>query len=129
MSPALTRHPALSIIVPVFNEAESLPLTVAAIFQELGADTDFLELVLVDDGSRDQSWNVIDKLCSTNRNIKAIKFRRNYGKSAGLNEGFKIARQRLAGCAPHPAIRNTRMEQDHTGARASDIRHKPGSAN
>src|SRR6185369_14916009 len=46
------------------------------------------EVILVDDGSKDNSWNVIEKITSENPNIKGIKFRRNYGKSAALNEGF-----------------------------------------
>ena len=49
------------------------------------------EIILIDDGSTDHSWNVIEKLRASNPNIKGIKFQRNYGKSAALNEGFKAA--------------------------------------
>jgi glycosyltransferase involved in cell wall biosynthesis len=50
------------------------------------------EIVLIDDGSTDDSWNVIEQLILSNNNIKGIKFQRNYGKSAALNEGFKAAK-------------------------------------
>lgn len=82
----------VSIVVPLFNEEESLPELCAWI--ERVADQHHLsyEIILIDDGSTDDSWNVIETLSSVNLNIKGIKFQRNYGKSAALNEGFKAAK-------------------------------------
>src|SRR5579871_4278993 len=81
----------VSIIVPVFNEDESLPELCAWISRVVNQNNFSYEIVLVDDGSTDNSWNVIETIRSSNPNIKAIKFQRNYGKSAALNEGFKAA--------------------------------------
>ena len=81
----------VSIVVPLFNEEESLPELCSWI--ERVANTNLLtyEILLIDDGSSDESWNVIEKLTYSNKHIKGIKFQRNYGKSAALNEGFKAA--------------------------------------
>src|ERR1051325_861694 len=81
----------LSIVIPLLNEQESLPELTAWIKKVMEANQFDYEIIFVDDGSRDQSWSVIEKLASENSRIKGIKFRRNYGKSAGLNEGFKHA--------------------------------------
>jgi len=81
----------LSIVIPLFNEDESLPELCAWIGRVMIANNFTYEVILVDDGSTDNSWKVIESLCTQNENIKAIKFQRNYGKSAGLNEGFKAA--------------------------------------
>jgi len=81
----------LSIVVPLFNEEESLPELcdwIKRICEEKGWS---YEIVLIDDGSVDDSWNVIKKLHAENESIKGIRFQRNYGKSAALNEGFKAA--------------------------------------
>lgn len=80
----------VSIVVPLFNEEESLPELCAWINKVANDNNYTYEIVLVDDGSTDESWNVIEKLSETNAHIKGIKFQRNYGKSAALNEGFKI---------------------------------------
>ena len=77
----------ISIVIPLFNEAESLPELVAWIERALKGFT--YELVFVDDGSTDGSWEVIEKMAGPN--IKGIRFRRNYGKSAALYEGFAAA--------------------------------------
>ena len=77
----------ISIVIPLFNEAESLPELVAWIERALRGFT--YELVFVDDGSTDGSWEVIEKMAGPN--IKGIRFRRNYGKSAALYEGFAAA--------------------------------------
>src|SRR5580765_1252067 len=82
----------LSIIVPVFNEDESLPELTAWIEKVVGANGISYEVILVDDGSTDSSWEVIESLRARNQQIKGIKFQRNYGKSAALNEGFKAAK-------------------------------------
>lgn len=81
----------ISIVVPLFNESESLPELTAWIERVMKENVFSYELIFIDDGSRDGSWKVIENLSATNNNIRAIKFRRNYGKSAALNEGFKIA--------------------------------------
>jgi len=81
----------VSIIVPVFNEDESLPELCAWIVRVVNANHLSYEIIFIDDGSTDNSWSVIEKLRSSDTNVKAIKFQRNYGKSAALNEGFKAA--------------------------------------
>ena len=81
----------LSIVIPLYNEDESLPELAAWIDKVMQANHFSYEIVMVDDGSTDNSWEVIQKLRSENPVIKGIKFQRNYGKSAALNEGFKAA--------------------------------------
>ena len=82
----------LSIIVPLFNEEESLPELAAWINRVMLANNFSYEVIMVDDGSNDDSWKVIEALRENNNNIRGIKFQRNYGKSAALNEGFKAAK-------------------------------------
>lgn len=79
----------LSIVVPLFNEEESLPELCDWIRRVCTENNYSYEVILVDDGSVDDSWKVIEQLRSTDLNIKGIRFQRNYGKSAALNEGFK----------------------------------------
>jgi len=81
----------LSIVIPLYNEDESLPELTAWIERVMVANNYSYEVLFIDDGSTDNSWNVIEQLRSKNENIKGIKFQRNYGKSAALNEGFKAA--------------------------------------
>jgi glycosyltransferase involved in cell wall biosynthesis len=81
----------VSIVIPLFNEEESLPELTAWIKKVTDANQLSYEIILIDDGSTDQSWNVIEQLRLVDSNIKGIKFQRNYGKSAALNEGFKAA--------------------------------------
>lgn len=81
----------LSIVIPLFNEEESLPELCAWIERVMLANNYSYEVILVDDGSTDNSWQVVEQLRSGNNHIKGIKFQRNYGKSAALNEGFKAA--------------------------------------
>ncbi len=95
MSTALARHPALSIIIPVFNEAENLPLTVAAIFKELGNDADFLELIFVDDGSRDQTVAITEQLMATEPRIRLVKHDRNRGLGAAIRTGIAASEGEL----------------------------------
>ncbi len=81
----------LSIVIPLYNEDESLP-ELAAWIEKVMLDNKYsYEVIMIDDGSTDDSWKVIGQLRSANPNIKGIKFQRNYGKSAALNEGFKAA--------------------------------------
>jgi len=82
----------ISVVVPLFNEEESLKELCDWIDRVMQANNFSYEVILVDDGSKDTSWNVIEKLSAANPNIKGIKFRRNYGKSAALNEGFAAAK-------------------------------------
>ena len=82
----------VSIVVPLYNEDESLPELCAWIERVTTANNLTYEIILIDDGSTDNSWNVIEHLIAGNSNIKGIKFQRNYGKSAALNEGFKAAK-------------------------------------
>ena len=81
----------VSIVVPLFNEDESLPELCSWIESVVTQHNLSYEVILVDDGSTDKSWEVIEKKGRENPNIKGIKFQRNYGKSAALNEGFKAA--------------------------------------
>ena len=79
----------LSIVIPLFNEEESLPELSAWIERVMKENNFSYEVIMIDDGSTDSSWKVIEQLRSGNSNIKGVKFQRNYGKSAALNEGFK----------------------------------------
>jgi len=81
----------LSIVIPLIDEAESLPELTAWIEKVMQENHYSYEVIFVDDGSSDNSWEVIEQLRSKNASIKGIKFQRNYGKSAGLNEAFRAA--------------------------------------
>lgn len=80
----------ISVVVPLYNEEESLPELVAWIDRVMQANSFSYELVLVDDGSNDASWAVIEDLRTRYSSLRGIKFRRNYGKSAALFSGFEI---------------------------------------
>ena len=80
----------ISVVVPLLNEAESLPELEAWIRRVMDENGFSYEIVFVDDGSTDNSWAVIQQLSEANPNVKALRFRRNYGKSPALNEGFKV---------------------------------------
>ena len=81
----------ISIVVPLFNEEESLPELTAWIDRVMKANSFSYEVILVDDGSKDKSWTVLEGLSAQNPNLKAVKFRINYGKSAALNTAFQLA--------------------------------------
>ena len=81
----------LSIVIPLLNEEESLPELSAWIEKVMKENNYTYEIIMVDDGSTDGSWKVIEQLRKGNANIKGIKFQRNYGKSAALNEGFRAS--------------------------------------
>ena len=85
----------LSIVIPLFNEEESLPELEAWIRKVAQGEGYTYEIIMVDDGSKDGSWAMIERLASQNPNVRGIKFRRNYGKSAALNVGFHAARGRV----------------------------------
>jgi len=79
----------LSIVVPVYNEDESLPELEAWIDRVCKSESISYEVLLIDDGSDDSSWSVIESLSSKNPNVRGLRFRRNQGKSAALNAGFE----------------------------------------
>ena len=81
----------LSIVIPLIDEAESLPELTTWIEKVMNENNYSYEVIFVDDGSSDNSWEIIEHLRSKNSNIKGIKFQRNYGKSAGLNVAFQAA--------------------------------------
>ena len=81
----------ISVVIPFYNEEESLMELNDWIVRVMQSNHFSFELIYVDDGSGDGSWNVVEQLAKKHPEIKAIRFRRNYGKSAALNEGFKAA--------------------------------------
>jgi glycosyltransferase involved in cell wall biosynthesis len=81
----------ISVVVPLYNEAESLPELHAWIQRVMNANGFSYEIIFVNDGSTDGSWNVIKTIAAKDPNVHAIKFRRNYGKSPALYCGFKAA--------------------------------------
>jgi glycosyltransferase involved in cell wall biosynthesis len=81
----------ISVVVPLFNEEESLPELVDWINKVMYENNFTYEVILVDDGSNDKSWEEIGKLAETYGSVRGIKFKRNYGKSAALHTGFDAA--------------------------------------
>lgn len=81
----------LTIVVPVYNEEESLPELISWIKKSLKDALSSFEVILIDDGSADRSWEVIKNLRDEFGFIRGIKFSRNYGKSAALQKGFEMA--------------------------------------
>ncbi len=81
----------LSVVVPLYNEAESLPELTEWILRVCRQESLTVEIIFVDDGSTDGSWSVLRRLCGQHPEVHGIRFRRNYGKSAALNEGFRAA--------------------------------------
>lgn len=81
----------ISVVIPLLNEEESLPELAEWIARVMRDNNFSYEVIFVDDGSTDRSWNVIQELRAQNDNIKGIKFQRNYGKSAALNEAFRAS--------------------------------------
>ncbi|MDP4185785.1 MAG: glycosyltransferase family 2 protein [Bacteroidota bacterium] len=82
----------ISVVVPLYNEVESLPELIAWIRKVMLENHFTYEVLLIDDGSNDGSWELIEKLTLDDEAIRGIKFRRNYGKSAALHIGFQSAR-------------------------------------
>lgn len=81
----------ISVVVPLFNEEESLPELHAWIKRVMDEHRFSYEVIFVNDGSRDRSWDVIEDLAKKNQEVHGIKFRRNYGKSPALFHGFEKA--------------------------------------
>jgi glycosyltransferase involved in cell wall biosynthesis len=81
----------ISVVIPLLNEADSLPELMQWIDRVMQTNNYSYEVIMVDDGSKDNSWQAIQTLRTSYPSLKGIKFQRNYGKSAALNEGFKMA--------------------------------------
>lgn len=82
----------ISIVIPLLNEKESLTELINSINEVMKAYSFENEIILIDDGSKDGSWELIKQLSAENQNIKGIKFHRNYGKSQALHAGFLNAK-------------------------------------
>jgi len=81
----------ISLVIPLLNEAESLPELYRWLTEVLQREGYTYEIIFLDDGSTDNSWQIISELAQRDHRVKGIKFRRNYGKSQALNAGFKLA--------------------------------------
>jgi glycosyltransferase involved in cell wall biosynthesis len=81
----------LTVVVPAFNEAESIPELTEWVDRVCVSSSIDYELIIIDDGSSDNTWDVLKKLSGDNGKIKAIRFRRNYGKAAALQTGFEVS--------------------------------------
>lgn len=87
----MPEQPDISVVIPLYNEEESLPELTEWIARVMHTHRYAYEVILVDDGSKDGSWDVIERLAQADPALKGIRFRRNYGKSAALYEGFAAA--------------------------------------
>ena len=87
----LTYPKQISIVVPLFNEEESLRELHEWILRVMNEHHFSYEIVFVDDGSKDKSWSIVEELKQRDENVRGIKFQRNYGKSAALQKGFEEA--------------------------------------
>ena len=88
---ATTDFMDISIVISLYNEAESLTELVAGIHSVLDKMAVSYEIIMVNDGSTDPSWKIIKKMAETDSHVRGISFRRNYGKSAALYCGFEAA--------------------------------------
>ncbi len=88
-------HPAISVIVPLLNEDESLPELASWIERVMTAHGYTYEVLFIDDGSTDKSWSVIQELGRANSSMRGIRMRRNYGKSAALSIGFSACKGKV----------------------------------
>ena len=82
----------ISVVIPLYNEEESLPELTSWIERVMEENHFTYEIIMIDDGSKDDSWKIIESLSAKNPAVRGIKFRRNYGKSAALHEGFTASR-------------------------------------
>jgi len=85
----------ISVVIPLYNEEESLPELCEWISRVMLTHGFTYEVLLIDDGSQDESWKVVKNLSASNPLIKGIRFNRNFGKSAALNTGFKASKGRV----------------------------------
>ena len=81
----------LSVVVPAYNEADSLPELAEWIRNVCSASSIDYEIIVIDDGSNDNTWKVLQELSLNDKNVRAVRFRRNYGKAAALQTGFSEA--------------------------------------
>ncbi len=86
------QHTHISVVIPLLNEEESLPELYDWIARIMQSNHYLYEVIFIDDGSTDTSWNIIQQLSKKHTEVKGIKFQKNYGKSQALNAGFKIAK-------------------------------------
>ena len=84
----MSQNPDVSIVIPLLNEEESLQELSEWIDKTLSKESISYEVIYIDDGSTDKSWQIIEQIIAKNPSFRAIKFRRNYGKSAALDVGF-----------------------------------------
>ena len=82
----------LSVVIPLINEENSLEELVSSISSVVNEVNLNYEIILIDDGSKDKSWEIISKLCALDHNIKGIRFLKNFGKSQALSAGFKASK-------------------------------------
>lgn len=82
----------ISIVIPLFNEEESLRELYAELSDVAAENPYEMEIIFVDDGSRDSSWEIVEQLAAGDERVRGIRFRRNFGKAAALNAGFETAR-------------------------------------
>jgi len=82
----------LSIVVPAKDEAASLPELIRWIDQVMGSNQYAYEVILIDDGSTDETWQTIERLAASSSNVRGVRFNRNFGKSAALQTGFNLAK-------------------------------------
>ncbi|MBI3133871.1 MAG: glycosyltransferase family 2 protein [Bacteroidetes bacterium] len=88
----MNQNPQISIVVPLYNEEESLPELHQWIVRVMTANKFSYEVLFIDDGSTDSSWSVVEKIKAVDSNVRGLKFQRNYGKSAALHVGFQATR-------------------------------------
>ena len=84
--------PYISVVIPVYNEAENIPRLNSSILEVLQKMTEPFEIVYVDDGSADETFPILKKICAQYENVRAIRLRRNFGQSAAMSAGFDFAR-------------------------------------
>ncbi|MBI4007606.1 MAG: glycosyltransferase family 2 protein [Planctomycetes bacterium] len=82
----------ISVVLPVFNEAENVPLVASGIIEVLDKLNEAYEIIFVDDGSKDNSFEVLKGICSKYKVVRTIRFKKNCGETAALDAGFKAAR-------------------------------------
>ena len=114
----------ISVVVPLYNEAESLPELEAWIARVMEANGFSYEILFINDGSTDGSWEVIKSLSEKNPAVRGVSFRRNYGKSPALNTGFL----RAQGCVRPEAETLRPVVEDHP-YEAVQCHRSPGQRN
>jgi len=96
----------ISVVIPVYNEVESLPELYPWIVRVMEEKGFTYEILFIDDGRNDHSWGGITKPASGDQHVKGIRFRRNYGKSAVLHTGFEEAKGEVINEATYPLVRH-----------------------